>query len=174
MPALVTSEKPYELAYEASRHAIEDQAGVLDGLQTRAGTLLAATAVVTSFFGAQAFERAAAGTKRVPSLHPISYTAGAIAFFVCVALLTLAVLIPSRRIRFNISAARMFEVIDERADFDPVRAKEAFRVVADEYQRLYNENLGSIRVRLWCSRGATLCLVAEVVLWIVVLGRGKL
>src|ERR671925_194835 len=43
------SEKPYELAYEASMRAIEDQARVFDGLQDPAGTVLAASAVVMSF-----------------------------------------------------------------------------------------------------------------------------
>src|SRR4051794_15107385 len=103
MPGLVVPDKPYELAYEASRHAIEDQAGVLEGLQARAGTLLAAAAVVTSFFGTQAFARAAARTKGLPSLHVISYTAAAIALFLSVALLTLVALLPYG-VRFSISA----------------------------------------------------------------------
>jgi hypothetical protein len=35
-------------------------------------------------------------------------------------------------------------------------------------------NHGQIRVLAWCLRGATVCLVAEVALWIVVLERNKL
>lgn len=173
MPGLIASDKPYELAYEASRHAIEDQADVLERLQSRAGTLLAATAVVTSFLGAQAFARAGARTKGLPSLHVLSYTSGAIALFVCVALLTLAALLPYG-VRFSVSAAKMFEVIDERADSDPVGGKEALRAIAFQYEALYEANRRPIRVLLWCFRGATLCLIGEVFLWIVVLGRGKL
>jgi amino acid permease len=48
------SEKPYELAYEASIRAIEAQATLVESLRSRAGTMLAATALVTSFFGGQA------------------------------------------------------------------------------------------------------------------------
>jgi hypothetical protein len=79
------SEKQYELAYEASIRAIDNQAKVVDGLQARAGTLLAAAAVVSSFFAAQAFR-----PPRTPTLHLVSYTSGAIAAFAAVALLTLA------------------------------------------------------------------------------------
>src|SRR6266496_650368 len=43
-----------QLAYDASVRAIQDQAGVLDGLRTRAGTVLAAAALVSSFLGGQA------------------------------------------------------------------------------------------------------------------------
>jgi hypothetical protein len=44
------SEKPYELAYEASVRAIEDQAKLLDGIHARAGKLLAAAAGGVVFF----------------------------------------------------------------------------------------------------------------------------
>jgi hypothetical protein len=53
------SEKPYELAYEASIRAIENQAATVESLRSRAGTILAATALVTSFFGGQALSRTA-------------------------------------------------------------------------------------------------------------------
>jgi hypothetical protein len=45
------SDKPYELAYETSVRAIADQASVLESLRSRAGTLFAATSLVTSFLG---------------------------------------------------------------------------------------------------------------------------
>jgi hypothetical protein len=38
-----------QIAYDASLRAIEEQAGVLDGLRTRAGTVLAAAALVSSW-----------------------------------------------------------------------------------------------------------------------------
>ena len=44
-------ETPYRLAYEASVRAIEDQARVLEDLRSRAATLVAAAALVTSFLG---------------------------------------------------------------------------------------------------------------------------
>jgi hypothetical protein len=42
------------VVYDASVRAAQDQAGVLDSLRTRAGTLLAAAALVSSFLGGQA------------------------------------------------------------------------------------------------------------------------
>jgi hypothetical protein len=59
------SEKPYELAYEASIRAIENQAAIVESLRSRAGTILAATALVTSFFGGHALSRS--GGYRVPA-----------------------------------------------------------------------------------------------------------
>jgi hypothetical protein len=130
-------------------------------------------AVVTSFFGAQAFARAAVHTTGIPPLHVISYTSGAIALFALVAILTLGAQLPYG-VRFSISAERMFEEILARADSDPVGAKEAFRVVAAAYEELYDANRAPIRVLGLCYRAATLFLMGEVVLWIVVLGRGRL
>jgi len=148
MAGLVVPDKPYELAYEEARHAIEDQASVLEGLQARAGTLLAASAVVTSFFGAQAFARAAARANGLPSLHVVSYTGAAIAVFLVLALLALAALIPYG-VAFSISGVKMLGVIEERrASGEPVGARETFVAVADQYQILYDTNRPTIRVPL--------------------------
>ena len=76
MATHAVSEKPYELAYEASVRAIEAQATLVESLRSRAGTILAATALVTSFFGGQAFARAG----RSP-VHSVSYATGAIGLF---------------------------------------------------------------------------------------------
>jgi hypothetical protein len=43
----------YELAFEEVLRSIGRQDQVLDNLRTRAGVLLSATAIVTSFFGSQ-------------------------------------------------------------------------------------------------------------------------
>jgi hypothetical protein len=48
---------PYQLAYEASVHGLTDQASVLESLRSRAGTVFAATALVTSFLGVLLPER---------------------------------------------------------------------------------------------------------------------
>jgi hypothetical protein len=51
---------------------------------------------------------------------------------------------------------------------------EAYQVVARQHRWLYDLNQGQIRVLSWCLRGATVSLVTEVSLWIVVLERNKL
>jgi hypothetical protein len=166
----VVSEKPYELAYEASVRAIEDQARVLEGLQSRAGALLAVAVVVTSFFGAQALPHGA--TRHGPVLRPISYTSGAIVGFGCTALLTLVVLLP-HDLRFSLNAGRMLELLDVRDPSD-MGGAEAYAAVARQHQWLFDINNRQIRVLQWCFRAATLSLVAEVGLWTVVFARGKL
>src|SRR4051794_23142324 len=94
--------EPLKLAYEAARHAIDDQARVLEGLRSRAGTLLAATALVTSFLGGQALTAVHERT-RAADLHLWSFTALALALFVALAILTFAILLPYR-LRFSVSA----------------------------------------------------------------------
>jgi hypothetical protein len=167
------SEKPYELAYEASVRAIESQVNVLDGIRARAGTLLAAAAVVLSFFAAQALRSTAVGDRRTPTLHVVSYASGAIAAFAGVAVLTLAALLPTG-VRFSVDAGRMLEIIERRAADNPVSSIEAYQVVARQHRWLYHVNQGQIRALSWCLRGATVCLVTEVALWIVVLETNKL
>jgi len=171
--ARAASEKPYELAYEASVRAIEDQVKILDGIRGRAGTLLAAAAVVSSFFATQAFRSVAANAGRTTTLHLVSYTSGAIAAFAAVALLTLVTLLP-RDFRFSLDAVRMLEIVKRRARDDPVGAIEAYELVARQHQWLYEMNQGQLRVLSWFLRAGTVCLVVEVVLWIVVLERNKL
>jgi hypothetical protein len=158
------SEKPYELAYEASVRAIEDQARVLEGVQSGAGTLLAVAVVVTSFFGAQALRHGSA-------LHPISYASGAILAFGCTALLALVVLLP-HDLRFSLSAGGMLQLL-EAQDAPQMSGAEAYAAVARQHQWLFDVNNQPIRALQWCFRVATLSLVTEVGLWIVV-ARGKL
>ena len=102
----------------------------------------------------------------------VSYTSGAIAAFAGAAALTLVTLLPTG-FRFSLDAGKMLEIIERRAPDDAVGAIEAYRVVARQHQWLYDMNQRQIRVLSWCLRGATVCLVTEVALWIVVLERNK-
>ena len=49
-------ERAYKLAYEEGVRALSQQQSVIDGYRTRAGMLLSAAAVATSFFGGQALK----------------------------------------------------------------------------------------------------------------------
>jgi hypothetical protein len=160
----------YRIAYEASVHAIEDQARVLESLRTRAGTLFAATALVTSFLGGQALAHVAkAGSLE---FHLWSFTAGAIASFVGLALLTLAILWPYR-FRFSLSAREIIKITEDRSEAVPVGENEALREAALRYETMYDFNSRLIRALFWCFRLAILLLVGDVAAWIVVLLRGK-
>lgn len=153
---------PFQLAYEASSRAIVDQASVLESLRSRAGTLFAATALVTSFLGGQA---------DLSPLRAFSYTGLAIATFVAVAMLTLAILWPYR-LRFSVSAASMLAIVAEREDEAPVTPREAYTELALRYEEMYDTNARTIRALLACFRLAIVFLVVEVAAWIVVLSRG--
>jgi hypothetical protein len=50
------SDSPVGIAFDAAKSGLERQGQALDNLRSRAATLLAAAAIVTSFLGAQALE----------------------------------------------------------------------------------------------------------------------
>jgi hypothetical protein len=76
----------YEIAYREAVRAIEHQDAALDDLRSRAGTLLAAAAIVTSFLGGVALDNA----------DPTCLSWFAVAFFVGVTISTGRVLLPVR------------------------------------------------------------------------------
>ena len=164
MVTRAVSEKPYELAYEASIRAIEAQATLVESLRSRAGTMLAATALVTSFFGGQAFARAG----RSP-VHVVSYATGAIGLFIAASALALAMLLPFS-MRFSLSAAAILKVVD-REEITPA---EALREVALQYESMHEANWRQLRLLVACFRLAIVCLIGEIGLWLTVLARGEL
>jgi hypothetical protein len=162
------SEKPYELAYEASIRAIENQAATVESLRSRAGTMLAATALVTSFFGGQALARAERS-----SLHVLSYTTAALGSFIAVSLLSLTILLPFT-LRFSLSAGVIVRFFEDVAEGDRVSPSETLREVALQYEALYDSNATPIRLLAVCFRLAIVGLVSEVGFWLTVLARGGL
>jgi hypothetical protein len=162
------SEKPYELAYEASIRAIDNQAATVESLRSRAGTILAATALVTSFFGGQALTRGVSSP-----LHVVSFTTAALGSFIAVSLLSLTILLPFR-LRFSLRARAILSFFEEEAEDGPVGAAETLREVALQYESMHEFNARQIRVLVVCFRLAIPCLVGEVGFWLTVLARGGL
>jgi hypothetical protein len=160
------SDRPYELAYEASIRAIESQAARVESLRARAGTILAATALVTSFFGGQALSRVGRS-----ELHLLSYTTGALGSFIAVSLLTLTILRPFT-LRFSLSAAAILRVVD--AAEDAATSGTVLRGVALQYESMYDSNVVQIRILAACFQLAIVCLLGEVGFWLAVLARGRL
>jgi hypothetical protein len=160
------SEKPYELAYEASIRAIENQAATVESLRSRAGTILAATALVTSFFGGQALSRMGRS-----QLHLLSYTTGALGSFIAVSLLALTILLPFT-LRFSLSAAAILRVVD--AAEDGATPAGMLREIALQYESMYDSNVVQIRLLAACFQLAIVCLLGEVAFWLAVLARGRL
>ena len=148
------SEKPYELAYEASVRAVENQAATVESLRSRAGTILAATALVTSFFGGQVLVRA-----RGSPLHFISYTTGALASFIAASSLTLTMLLPFT-LRVSLSAAQILSFVENDPRADQLTSTKVLREVALQYESMYDSNAGQLRILEACFRLAIVFLVA--------------
>ncbi|MFY9579095.1 MAG: hypothetical protein WAQ33_07200 [Gaiellaceae bacterium] len=151
------------IAYDASVRAVQDQAGVLDGLRSRAGTILAAAALVSSFLGGQALR----GSTR---LELLSLTTLAIAAFVLSAVLALLILWPFE-FRFSLSAAALINAVDEHEAKGGMSLGELYRVLALQLEWRYDENRRMIRWLLWAFEAAIVSLILEVGLWFFVLWR---
>jgi hypothetical protein len=134
------AEKPYELAYEASIRAIDNQAATVESLRSRAGTILAATALVTSFFGGQALVRAGGSP-----LHFVSYTTGALASFIAVSLLTLVMLLPFT-LRVTLSAAAIVGFVENDPRADQLTSTKVLREFALQYESMDDSNARQLRI----------------------------
>jgi hypothetical protein len=150
----------YRLAYDASVRAIEDQARVLEDLRSRAGTMFAAAALVTSFLGGTALASSEAGLTVVT----------AVGAFVAAALLTLLILWPFR-LRLSLSAREIIEKLDGNDGDARVEAASLLRELGLQLETMYDRNARTIRPLFWCFRLAILFLTLEVAAWVVVLWR---
>jgi len=127
--------------------------------------MLAATALVTSFFGGQAL---APGGK---PLHFLSYTSGALVSFIAASLLTLAMLLPFT-LRFSLSAADILRFAGSKPAEDHLTSADVLREVALQYESTYDSNARQIRILEVCFRLAIVFLVAEVAFWLAALTGG--
>ena len=149
------------VAYDEARKAVEGQAATLDSVQTRAGTLLAAAALVSSFLGGQAL-----GQPTVSNGHIVKTTVGllgwlAIGTFVGVAALALAVLWP-REWRFDMAAAPILDATRGTG----INADDGRAQLAIYWDENYVSNKVTLDNVFWCYRGACVLLVVEAVFWI--------
>jgi hypothetical protein len=119
-----------ELAYELAQRALSQQESVLGELRMRTGTLLTATALVTSFLGARSLDP---GANRSFAAFGLSLAVMSIVF--CV-----SVLAPRSSFDFALSAPTAYEALVEKgADMD-----EAHRTLAYWIQGAWNANQDSI------------------------------
>src|SRR5437763_4227163 len=146
------------LAYDEARSAIAAQQSALDGLRARAGTLLAAAALVTSFLGGQVLTKptvtARSGFARA-SIGGGGWSA--IALFAALALLTLAILWPYEW-RFEMSATTILSV-EPDGDIAAVRSQ-----LATYHEQNYDLNKLTLDRLFTCFRLACVCLVGETIL----------
>ena len=128
----------------------------------RAGTILAAGALVSSFLGGQALRQGL-------GLRVASWSGAAVAAFVVSALLTLVILWPIE-FRFSVSARAVLDATAAKAVDADLEAG-LLRELALQLEARYDENRTKIRWLLWAFELAILFLAIEVAAWIVALWR---
>jgi hypothetical protein len=151
------SEQIERVLYEESVRTVDSQREPLEGVRSRAGTLLATAFVATAFFGAQALDRHTVGALEW----------SAIGLFLVVVVSTLIVLTPWRLQLTH----HPHTLIDHHLQTEPVSA------LADVYPDLaywngvnYDENGRKLEALLAVFGVACASLVAEVVVWLVDVG----
>lgn len=151
-----------KLAYEEAKSAIACQETTLDGLRSRAGTLLAAASLVTSFLGGQVLAKPtlSEGVLSQPDVGTEGWIA--ILMFVGVAGLTLAILWPYDW-RFVMGAGAILQASGAES-FESVQGQ-----LAKFHEKNYDANEGKLDRLFWFFRLACVLLVGETVAWVIAL-----
>jgi hypothetical protein len=152
-------ETPAGIVYKESVRAITQQEAALDGLRARTGTLLAAASITTAFIGGEA-------RAREPGLVLGAWAA--IVSFCVVGALAIAVLWPWTW-RFSHDASVLIEDHVEVPERSQTEQLQLFLARTNDGN--WDTNQRKLERLFWCFRAGSLCLAAEVVLWIVVLAR---
>jgi hypothetical protein len=145
----------YELAFSEGVRGLARQEAQLDGIRSRAGILLSAAAIATSFLG----ERALADD------GPLVWTWIAIACFAGLAGGALIILWPSREWAFSASPGN---IVGFYLESEPAWSVSAIhRELALHMDRAYEENRKRLDDLIRAFRAASALLVLEVVAWVV-------
>jgi hypothetical protein len=146
-----------EIVHEEARRGLDLQRAGLDALRTRAGTLLAAASLVTTFLGGQTLEGKGG---------PSTMAWVAIGAFIAAALLCVVILLPWK-FEFSLSApALVDDYVDKDPQPEPTVVLRNFALYCDESRV---ENRKKIKPLQWAFRGGALMLAAEVVAWLIAL-----
>lgn len=146
----------YQVAYQEARHSLDAQEASLDELRARAGTLVAAAAIVTSFLVGPVLTHNPIGAAGV---------AGFVGFAICVGA-SLWILLPGRKWRFHVRPSLIIVGYIER-DLGPASLGEMYRGLADEYDDCLTENTEPLELRFWAFAVAIGALGAEAALLVV-------
>ena len=147
----------FEVPYAESVRMLTQQAAALDNLRSRASTILAAAALVTTFLGAQALAK--------PSAHLNTWGWAAIAALFGVLGCTLSVLYPWNHWHYGESATKMIEnleTIQPPLDLARLQRATAMNLEAD-----FRENEAALRRLARFFKLACILTVAETALWII-------
>ena len=161
-PESIASSQPdpdaFRLAYEEAKRGLEDQEQAVVELRSRAGTLIAAAPITTSFFGSQALRH---------RVHFMSWVA--IGCFVALGASVLVILWPRRDWEFAVSPERFISTYLEPSEGEPLSMPLIHRDLALHMGRSAALNRGQLRRLMVAFRAGALLLMAEVIAWIIVL-----
>jgi len=149
----VSSDALYKIAYEEAVRALSEQQAAIESVRTRAGLLLSAAAVTTSFLGAQALQ----------SGSSTFFSWLALLAFVAVAATSLAILWP-RRWEFTANSREVIEGCIEFAE--EIRVEDLHRALSLCMQRSFSVNHRGLTELAVLFQAASGLLTVEVVLWI--------
>jgi hypothetical protein len=148
------NEFSYRIAYDEAVRALSQQQGLIDSLRTRAGLLLFAAAITTSFLGAQGLNDGG----------PTIVTWLALASFVSLSIVTLAILWP-HRLEFTANPANVIHSYIETEE--PLSVAEIHRDLSLHMHDSYADNLAGQKQLASRFRLAGALLTVEVIFWIV-------
>lgn len=153
------SPEGYSLAYREARRGLEDQERSVVELRTRAGALIAAAAITTSFFGGQTLVR-----------HDIGAAAWvAIGCFVLLGFAVLLVLWPRRDWEFSLAPDQFIATYLEPVDDEPLALHLIERDLALHMGRSAELNRYQLGILMRVFRVGAILLVVEVLAWVLAL-----
>lgn len=156
----MAKETLYKVAYDEVVRALSEQRTAIDNFRARAGLLLSAAAITTSFLGAQALE---GGKSNLASWL-------ALLGFVAMAAASLAILWP-RQWEFTINPHGVIETyIDSR---EPAPIEDLHRELSFHMHCSYLENRKGLKKLVVFFEIANVLLAVEVVLWIVAIASAS-
>lgn len=142
----------YKVAYDEAVRALSEQQAVIDSFRSRAGLLLSAGAVTTSFLGA-------------PALHggPGLFSWLALSGFVAMAAVLLAVLWPRK---WEIATSSRDVIATYIESMEPAPLEKLHQELALHMHASYLANQADLEKLVVLFQVATLLMPFEVVLWI--------
>lgn len=146
----MSNETPESLAYDVPQQAIGRQMDTLNGLRSRAGTLLAAAALVASFFGPTAFREGSGAWALAGAVVSLMFVLGC----------ALAIVWPYE-FRFGLSATVILDDHAKPGRRTPIEPLKAFLARALDERRERNQR--KIRRLLQVFQAGCICLAVETV-----------
>lgn len=143
----------YKVAYDEAVRALSEQQAAIESVRTRAGLLLSAAAVTTSFLGAQALQGGGAGF----------FSCLALLGFVAVAATSLAILWP-RDWESTANSRRVLDSFTKSAG--EIRIEDLYRDLSLRMQVSFSANHQGLNELATLFQAASGLLTIEVVLWI--------